>query len=238
MVGNIGGRTAVANNDQIVESVSYGVYQAVRDAMSDSDNAPTVNVMLDGETLYAIANAGRCTLTIDRNGVPNIVSSFIPEISISANEEAEWSNVENILTNDPKDRYTLFYTNFISANDEHSILPPDEQSYSAHTGFISASISKEDRTFDINPIITIRQDVSATRSGLVIRFGQVIPSECNITTYSDGVQQEQFIIKPTEKFTRFNRLFLTFDTMNIIFVKTSDPFQPIDIEYIGFREAK
>lgn len=187
------------------------------------------------EALQIIANAGRCTLTIDRNGVPNIVSSFIPEISISANEEAEWSNVENILTNDPKDRYTLFYTNFISANDEHSILPPDEQSYSAHTGFISASISKEDRTFDTNPIITIRQDVSATRSGLVIRFGQVIPSECNITTYSDGVQQEQFIIKPTEKLTRFNRLFLTFDTMNIIFVKTSDPFQPIDIEYIGFE---
>jgi hypothetical protein len=37
MVGSVGGRTAVANNDQIVDAVSQGVYRAVRDAMSGSD---------------------------------------------------------------------------------------------------------------------------------------------------------------------------------------------------------
>ena len=52
LVGNIGGKTAVANNDQIVEAVSQGVYLAVRDAMSEGDNTPNVNVYLDGETLY------------------------------------------------------------------------------------------------------------------------------------------------------------------------------------------
>lgn len=36
MVGTIGGRTAVANNDQIVEGISRGVYAAVVDAMSES----------------------------------------------------------------------------------------------------------------------------------------------------------------------------------------------------------
>ena len=36
MVGTISGRTAVANNDQIVESISRGVYAAVVDAMSES----------------------------------------------------------------------------------------------------------------------------------------------------------------------------------------------------------
>lgn len=36
MVGSIGGKTAVANNDQIVESVATGVYRAVRDAMRES----------------------------------------------------------------------------------------------------------------------------------------------------------------------------------------------------------
>lgn len=34
MVGAIGNRTAVANNDQIVQAVSLGVYNAVVDAMS------------------------------------------------------------------------------------------------------------------------------------------------------------------------------------------------------------
>jgi hypothetical protein len=54
MVGSIGGRTAVANNDQIVAGISQGVYEAVMAAMSSSDN--TVNVtsicQLDGEVVY------------------------------------------------------------------------------------------------------------------------------------------------------------------------------------------
>ena len=48
MVGNIGGRTAVANNDQIVE----GIYQAVLAAMRDSEGGDTsVNVYLDGKQI-------------------------------------------------------------------------------------------------------------------------------------------------------------------------------------------
>ena len=45
MVGTIGGRTAVANSDQIVESISDGVYAAVVAALRDSnygDSAPFV----------------------------------------------------------------------------------------------------------------------------------------------------------------------------------------------------
>lgn len=58
LVGNIGGgRTGVMNNDQIVESVSGGVYRAIRDAMNESggeaSSAP-INIILtlDGETVY------------------------------------------------------------------------------------------------------------------------------------------------------------------------------------------
>lgn len=55
MVGSMGGRTAVANNDQIVEGISQGVYAAVRAAMQDSDsgsNAPVI-VYLDGKQITA-----------------------------------------------------------------------------------------------------------------------------------------------------------------------------------------
>ncbi len=55
MVGNIGGRTAVANNDQIVAAVSQGVYSAVVSAMNgESGNGNNINltVTLDGETVY------------------------------------------------------------------------------------------------------------------------------------------------------------------------------------------
>ena len=55
LVGNIGGRTAVMNNDQIVESVSAGVYQAVLAAFgSNGDEGGETNIVinLDGEKIY------------------------------------------------------------------------------------------------------------------------------------------------------------------------------------------
>ena len=55
LVGNINGRTAVANNDQIVAAVSQGVYSAVVAAMSSvsNDAGQAVNVYLDGKQIAA-----------------------------------------------------------------------------------------------------------------------------------------------------------------------------------------
>ena len=54
LVGTIGNRTAVANNDQIVAAVSQGVYSAVVAAMSSGggNNAQSINVYLDGKQIY------------------------------------------------------------------------------------------------------------------------------------------------------------------------------------------
>lgn len=50
MVGKIGNKTTVANNDQIVEAVSEGVYSAVMAAIKarESNGSQSVNVYLDG----------------------------------------------------------------------------------------------------------------------------------------------------------------------------------------------
>jgi ribonuclease HI len=50
MVGKIGNRTTVANNEQIVKGISEGVYTAVLAAMkaSESNGSQAVNVYLDG----------------------------------------------------------------------------------------------------------------------------------------------------------------------------------------------
>ena len=55
LVGNIGGRTAVVNNDQIVQAVSMGVYNAVVDAFSttsDNSNEQPVVVQIDGREVF------------------------------------------------------------------------------------------------------------------------------------------------------------------------------------------
>ena len=57
LVANAGRKTAVMNNDQIVESVSQGVYQAVLAAMrgnnENGSGTQSVNVYLDGKQVYA-----------------------------------------------------------------------------------------------------------------------------------------------------------------------------------------
>jgi hypothetical protein len=54
MVGTMGGRTAVANNDQIVEGIRQGVYDAVSAAMAqnNSDDRP-IRVFLDSREIKA-----------------------------------------------------------------------------------------------------------------------------------------------------------------------------------------
>jgi len=65
LVGNFGGRTGVMNNNQIVESVSRGVYDAVMAAMmnskgSGSQEAPILEFvfMVDSETFYKVVKTG------------------------------------------------------------------------------------------------------------------------------------------------------------------------------------
>lgn len=55
MVGSMNGHTAVANNDQIVEGITQGVYSAVVAAMSQGSNEQpvSVNVFLDGKQITA-----------------------------------------------------------------------------------------------------------------------------------------------------------------------------------------
>ena len=53
LVGRIGNSSAVANNDQIVEAVSRGVYEAVRAASNSDNGGGNVNVYLDGKQIYA-----------------------------------------------------------------------------------------------------------------------------------------------------------------------------------------
>ena len=53
LVGSIGGHTAVANNDQIVEAVSIGVYNAMMDAMNSQNGRQDIHVYLDSREIRA-----------------------------------------------------------------------------------------------------------------------------------------------------------------------------------------
>ena len=70
MVGTIGNKTAVANNDQIVESVSSGVYQAVVQAMGQSGGAQVVEAKINDKVLFEVV--------VDRNRQETIRTGHSP----------------------------------------------------------------------------------------------------------------------------------------------------------------
>ena len=59
LVGNVGNRTAVVNNDQIVDSVSKGVYKAVLQAMGQSSGTQVVEAKVNEKVLFEVV--------VDRN---------------------------------------------------------------------------------------------------------------------------------------------------------------------------
>ena len=53
LVGNIGNRTAVANNDQIIEGIRQGVYSAVVEANANNNTRQPVNVYIGNKKIYS-----------------------------------------------------------------------------------------------------------------------------------------------------------------------------------------
>ena len=72
MVGSIGGHTAVANNDQIVQAVSAGVYNAVMSAMSNQNGSNNeFHVYLSGREISAEVNQ------VSRNNGASILGGVV-----------------------------------------------------------------------------------------------------------------------------------------------------------------
>ena len=69
MVGSIGGKTAVANNDQIVEAIRQGVYDAEMAARAQDDGDRSAHFYVDGEEVSTILAKKRQGRTLYKGGV-------------------------------------------------------------------------------------------------------------------------------------------------------------------------
>jgi hypothetical protein len=70
LVGNVGRKTAVMNNDQIVESVTRGVYQAVVQAMGQSGGTQIVEAKVNDKVLFEVV--------VDRNRRETMRTGYSP----------------------------------------------------------------------------------------------------------------------------------------------------------------
>ena len=69
LVGTIGGSTAVVNNDQIVESVSAGVYHAVSSALGKGGSSSVVKVFIGNEQLDEYITKSQQRRMLKTNGM-------------------------------------------------------------------------------------------------------------------------------------------------------------------------
>ena len=190
------------------------------------------------EALQIIANACRCVLTQTRFGTIQIKSNFVPEATASAKTQAAYSNADKILDDSVKDEYASLNTNYTTADGKMFFLPRNLSGKTFNAGFVSAELSDENGLFASNPVVTIEQEVACMYYGAKFVFGNAIPAEFVIRTYNDRQLVTEYTVG-TDEIERVTILHIDlddFDTMEIEFTKTAEPYNRIVLNNFSFGD--
>lgn len=199
-------------------------------------------VVKHSAALQIIANAGRCVLKEGRSGQIQIVASYMPDMWTSANNEAAWSHIENVLKNDVKDGYANASMDFSVTDGSLLFIPENPEEY-RNTGYISESIWIENKNAEVvqrlgfrlgskpikfplggywlgeMPEITIDLEATYTAFGLSINFRNTAPQVFHITTYHEDTALQFVRVENPELQYHTDETFLEFDKMVITFDK-------------------
>lgn len=191
------------------------------------------------QALQIIANACRCTLSQTRQGTCQIKSNFSPEVEIECNSEAVYSNVNNVLTSGDKAEYASLATNYATVDGNMFFLPRDMTRSNKETGFVSSVISDENGYFKTNPMLTVTQEAACMYYGVKMVFGNAVPAGITIRTYNNGALVEEYAVESEFEITRELAVihnFDDFDTMEVEFTKTAEPYNRIVLNYFSFGD--
>lgn len=161
-VGNFDYLTTTYNKGQYYEN-GISLYDLAEDVMRDAGikkyridsylKKVITHNPLPVEThkneLQLIANASRCILYEDRDGVVSLHTSFMPDITgITDNGHTDYSDLESILSkNSSHSEYATSEKDF-TYSDEHQYFIPRNEQYSKSAGFVSSSVSNANGEFD------------------------------------------------------------------------------------------
>lgn len=190
------------------------------------------------EALQIIANACRCVLSQTRYGTIQIKSSFVPDASVSANSEAPYSQVKNIMNNSAKVEYASLAQDYTPVNGALYFLPRNLSGNVLNTGYVSGEISDANGKFKTNPVITIVQEAACMYYGVKMIFGHAVPTGMVIRTYNNGELVTEYEVEDeiTQTFVVLHD-FDDFDTMQIEFTKTANPYNRITVNYFAFGDV-
>lgn len=191
-------------------------------------------VLMHKECLQLIANAGRCVLMQNRDGVIILKTSYVPKVSVAANQVAPYGNVQRIIREGEYNEYAAFEKGYTQADGKQFFLPRG-QSY-IESGYVSALISDENGLFDANPVITFSLESAYTFYNMSLIFGSVWPEEFLIRTYNNGQKVSTFRSKEVKKNTIVSYAFIDIDKIEIEFTRAS-AHNRIHLDKVKFGEA-
>jgi hypothetical protein len=167
------------------------------------------------ECLQLLANACRCIIRQDQNGVIRIVANFAnvldpTDLTVSTNGVADWSKPENVLIGTDV-VYADLTQDFFKADGSMYFLPEDENYL--ETSYVSEKIAGENGLFEVNPTITITMPAAYTYFGVNLKFDGNPPQEMIIHTYNAGEEVATKKYTDMSKNTTIIDEFKSFDTM-------------------------
>ena len=190
------------------------------------------------EALQIIANACRCVLTQSRTGSIRIKSNFNPRAEINSNGEADYSNISNVLRDGEKNEYGNFSTNYTVVDGSMFFLPRTLTGANFNTGYVSKEQSNADGKFQTNPAITVTQEAISMYYGFKMEFGQALPSGIIVRTFNTGELVEEYEVEDeVTKSMIILHTFNDFDTMQVEFTGTIEPYNRIVLNHFAFGEV-
>ena len=189
------------------------------------------------EALQIIANACRCVLTQSRDGKIQIKSNFMPESTITSNEQAYYSKVANISLNNNKDEYATLSKDYTKVDGSMFFLSRNNNTL--NTGFVSLRVSNARGEFSVNPIVKIKLEAIRAYYGLKMEFGTALPAEFIIRTYRGEELVNTYRIGQDEinQTSVILRSFDDFDLMEIEFTKTAIPYNRIILNHFSLSDV-
>jgi hypothetical protein len=162
----------------------------------------------------------------------------MPGATVQTNGEAPFSHAAAIMEETEKDEYGTLAGNYTPVNGTMFFLPPGNKG-SLNTGYVSEEVSNADGTFTKNPVITVTLGALRAYYGLKFVFGQTLPAAFTIRTYSGGnlVTTLQVTEEEIDKTTVVLYSFDDFDSLELEFTKTAEPYNRIVLNYLSLNDV-
>lgn len=192
------------------------------------------------ECLQLIANAGRCKLYVDRQGIICIRAAFITVISpermvVQSEDATKWSDLPSVVNGKVQYEYATFSQNHLKTNGAMYFLPRSGSYLPA--GFVSEAVADADGNFTQNPKFTIILEAATVYYSLQLNFYSNPAQEVIIHTYYEGELKESYEPPiPLKLENIIEHEFPMFDAIEFEFTK-GQPNSRIFVESVVFGEV-